>query len=216
MKKTGIALALAACLLIFSAGCGKTKDYKDAEELLEASSFAQAEDLFSSLGDYRDAADKLRECKYLLVKDCLQAAPPDVAQAVRLLEELGAYKDAIALKKELQETYFFAEYGYRIPAMECIVPDAKRADERGKDETGAYHRYTYTWRISDIHAAMELSDRFVEWIDCINGVDGVDAQPYRGGAYYISVDDVPFGLVSSHKTDKSVSVTAVLYDEPME
>lgn len=215
MKKCAVVI-VTLCLLLCLGGCGKGGLYKKAEKLLEESSFSQAQEMFSMLGDYDDAAERSHESQYLHVKSLLEADNPDYAQAVRLLREIGAYKDALALKAELQEKYYFAEYGYRIPALECIVPDTKRTEERGKDDAGAYHRYTYTWRVSDMAAARELSDRFMKWIDCIHDEDGVDAQPYRGGAYFISVDDVPYGLVSSHKTDNTVSVTAMLYDEPME
>lgn len=217
MKKTGIALALLLCLLLAAAGCGKKKGaYDRAEDLLEASSFSQAEDLFSTLGDFKDAAEKQRECKYLLALSCAQAQPPDVVQAVRLLEELGGYRDAVSLKESLQKQYYFPEYGYRIPSPACIMTDAKQTESRGKDKTGAFRRCDFDWSLSVRLSAAELSDRFMQWIECLDGVDGVEARRSLGGTFILFVDDQPFGTVSTKKTDTTVIVSVVLYDEPME
>ena len=217
MKKTGIALALVLCLLFCFAGCGKKKgDYDRAQELLAASSFAQAEELYASLGDYADAADKLRECKYLLAQDCAQAQPPDVLQAVRLFAELGGYRDAAQKKAALQEEYFFAQYAYRIPAPNCIMTGADRTEDDGTDANGAYHRHIYAWEISGFSDTRALSDRFVQWIAYLDDADGVTTQPYQNGTYFLCLDDAPIGMISSQKDDNAVRVTVVLYDEPME
>ncbi len=214
MKRIGIVL-LPLCLILCLGGCGKEKKtYRKAERLLESSSFAQAEALFSSLDEYEDAADKTRECKYLLAKNYMNADTPDYAEAVRLLEELGAYKDAIALKQTLREKYFFPGNGYRIPCMECVVPDARRTDARGKDEIGSYCRYTYTWNVAGDADEQARAAQFMEWLSYVDGVEGLNTEPYRNGSYFLCVDGERLGLVSSQKSGASVGVSVVLYDEP--
>lgn len=216
MKKKRVALLL-VCLALCLGGCGKEKrTYKNAEELLEESSFAQAEELFSTLGDFDDAAEKTRECKYQLAILCAEADEPDYAEAVRLFAEIGAYKDAIARKTALQEQFFFKEYGYRIPGMECVVSDAHPSEKSGKDQIGSFHRYTYTWRISDNNDARERSDQFIKWLAYLDGVVGVKTEQYLNGAYFLCVDGERLGIVSSQKSDDSVGVTVDLYDAPME
>ena len=215
MKKIGIIL-LPLCLLVCLGGCGTKKNtYREAQELLEGSSYVQAEELFSTLGDYEDAAKQSRECKYLLAKSLIDADEPDYVQAVRLLDEIGGYKDAIALKTELQDLYFFPEYGYRVPGMECVASDAQRTDERGNDENGAFHRYTYSWAVAGYDTAGEVSDLFVKWLDCIGSASGLETQPHRNGAFILYLDDDPFGILSTQKSDTTLSVSAVLYDEPI-
>lgn len=216
MKKIGIVL-LSLCLLLCSGGCGREqKTYRKAERQMASASYAGAADLFSSLGDYRDAAEKTRECKYRLAKTLAQPDAPDYAEAVRLLDEIGAYKDAIALKNTLRETYFFPEHGYRIPCLECVAADAHRTSDSGKDEIGAFRRYTYTWPVSDDADAQTLTAQFVQWLSYVDGVDGLDTEPYRNGAFFLCVDGDPLGVVSSQKTGVSVSITVILYEEPLE
>lgn len=216
MKKIAIVL-VPLCLLVCLGGCGtKRGTYHRAEKLLESASFAQAEALFSSLGDYGDAAEKSRECKYQLAKIYMDAEKPDYAQALRLLKEIGAYKDAIALKTDLQQKYFFPEHGYRIPRMECVVADARCADEDGKDESGSFHRYTYTWKVKNYGTASEISDRFVQWLDYIDSVPDLKTEPYLNGAYFLCADGERIGVVSTQKSDETVGVSVKMYDAPIE
>lgn len=66
--------------------------YKEAEELYAVGNFKAAAEAFEALGDYEDAADKAKACRYEIAADTFEAE--DFAGAEILFEALGDYKDS--------------------------------------------------------------------------------------------------------------------------
>lgn len=89
--KRALALLLAAVLAFALCGCSSS-DYAKAQKLLESGSYAEAEELFLSLDDYKDSAELVKECRYLLAGAALSEG--SYAEAAGLYESLGDYKDS--------------------------------------------------------------------------------------------------------------------------
>lgn len=87
-KKFKARLLLAAVLttLTLLSGCSSS-DYKTASCYLEEGKYAQAKELFTSLGDYKDSAEKIIVCDYALADTLLtQGRYEEAAAAFRALD----------------------------------------------------------------------------------------------------------------------------------
>lgn len=85
------------CLILGLTGC-KSDDYKKANELLGQKRYEDALNVYTELGDYKDVASKISECKYEIA--LIKIADSDFERAVQLLEELGEYKDSAEKRNE--------------------------------------------------------------------------------------------------------------------
>ena len=92
---TAVILSLAMMLLL--AGCS-AGDYKKALSLAESEDWPAAREFFAALGDYKDSAEKVKECDYGIARNEMAAERYD--EAIEILERLGAYEDAEALLEE--------------------------------------------------------------------------------------------------------------------
>lgn len=119
----------------------------------------------------------------------------------------GAHKRADTLSDPAQYDCY-PEWGSRIPTLESVIPDGVRTETDGSDANGTYHRYEYVWAFPDANA---LSDRFVAWLETLNGIDGVGTEPYLNGTYYILVGEERVGLAGSSRTDDQVCIFVTLY-----
>ncbi len=108
-----------------------------------------------------------------------------------------ADKQAGSLSGSAQSTYY-AEYDRRIPTLECVIPDAVRTEQDGSDENGTYHSYEYVWNDPDTNV---LSDCFVSWLELLDRTDGVHAEPYLNGTYFIVVDEERVGIAGTSRKD---------------
>ena len=90
MKKlvTGLLILTLALSL---AGCA-SGDYKKAQELLDQGDYEAASRIYSSLGDYQDSAEKLKECRYQ--QACAALEQGGYERAVMLFQQLGEYQDS--------------------------------------------------------------------------------------------------------------------------
>ena len=109
------------CLTLVSC---KSKDYDEANILLNQGKYSDALPLFESLGEYKDSLDKVKECKYHLARIllCLEmdlndefALPPvidvydsnasdtDIAKAKVLLESIGDYEESNSMLEKLDD-----------------------------------------------------------------------------------------------------------------
>lgn len=111
---------------------------------------------------------------------------------------------------QLQIQDYYDEFDRRIPTLECAIPDARRTETDGEDENGSYHGYEYTWNDPDVYA---LGERFSAWLEALNGLEGIGAEPHLNGTYYILVDGVRVGLADSSRTDEEVRVRIRFYTE---
>ena len=62
MKKILICMLVLALALALT-GC-RSGDYRKAQKLFEAEEYDEASRLYASLSDYKDSAEKLKECRY--------------------------------------------------------------------------------------------------------------------------------------------------------
>lgn len=75
--------------------------YQNACKLMEAGLYPSAEKAFLAMTDYRDAADKATDCRYLQAKTLLaENKDESLTQAKALFTELGEYEDSADLALE--------------------------------------------------------------------------------------------------------------------
>jgi len=87
------ALLLVAALVFSLTGCSII-DYKKAVKAMEAGSYAEASEMFKALGDYKDSAEKAKECDYEVAS--AQLADGDYLAAREGFRALGDYSDSAA------------------------------------------------------------------------------------------------------------------------
>lgn len=68
------------------------KSYQSAEQLLQDGQYEEAKNAFWALGEYKDSADKMKECDYQKAKQLLKAKKYN--EAKELFEQLGEYSDS--------------------------------------------------------------------------------------------------------------------------
>lgn len=83
------AAALTAIMLL--SGCNSS-DYKTASDYLEEGKYAQAREIFVSLGDYKDSAEKVRACDYGIADALL--AQGSYEEAIAAFGALNGYSDS--------------------------------------------------------------------------------------------------------------------------
>lgn len=107
VKKAGLVIASSLCFIL--TGC-KSSDYKKAVEQQNNGNYSEAIAVFSELGDYQDAPERLKECQnkldYTEAKSLIEKA--DYKAAVELLSKIGDYKDSSTLMKECQNEQDYA------------------------------------------------------------------------------------------------------------
>lgn len=91
MKKI-IATVLVLALAFALCACGGNSQYKQAERLFAAGEYQQAAELYEAAGDYRDSADKAKECRYQLALQAFKRA--EYESAAQQFSALGDYKDS--------------------------------------------------------------------------------------------------------------------------
>ena len=182
-KKILIAATCASAALSLCA-CGEKKIYDEACTLYVQDELVAAKDMFSSIEEYEDSAEKIQEIEtrqaYLEAKDLLENG--DYTAAIEAFEELGDYEDSLDLIADAQkqlatdeanqllvEENFegacqaFSELGDEEMVNECIYEEAQKYYEDGYlDE--AYDKYC------DVIDYKDSIDRLVE---IRNGKDGL-------------------------------------------
>ena len=96
MKKRILTLLLA--LLCISLCACDSSDFGKAEKLFAQGDYQGAKEIYSTLGDYRDSADKVMECDYQIALRLFQEK--DWEPALPALTALGEYKDALEKANE--------------------------------------------------------------------------------------------------------------------
>lgn len=96
MKKA-LTLLLVIVMTLSLCGCDSS-DYKKAVSLYEAGDYTEAAEIFTSLGDYEDAAELSAKCEYALALDLL--ADGDYESAFDMFATLGDYEDSIKYIKQ--------------------------------------------------------------------------------------------------------------------
>lgn len=93
MKRRAVLLATALMIVSVLTGC-KGDDYKQAQALVDEGNYLEAITIYESLGEYKDSADLLADCK------AKQEQIDNYAKAGELYDA-GSYKEAIDLYKTL-------------------------------------------------------------------------------------------------------------------
>ena len=107
-KKKGLIIGIVIAFVVIASSIGgiiyynkvvKPKNmYKEADSLLEDKKYAEAQEKFRELGDYKDSAEKIIECDYASASDAL--ANEDYDSAKKEFEKIADYKDSADLAKE--------------------------------------------------------------------------------------------------------------------
>ena len=90
MKKI-VALALVLALAFALCACGNSQ-YKQAERLFAQGEFAQAAELYEAAGNYKDSAEKAKECRYQLAIQAFNRG--EYRDAKAQFQALGGYSDS--------------------------------------------------------------------------------------------------------------------------
>ncbi len=91
MKKITAVLLSLICIAALLTGCDRS-EYKKATALFENGQYAEAAELFASLSDYEDSADRVLECNYQLAAGLFKGG--DYQGAKALFSALGNYNDS--------------------------------------------------------------------------------------------------------------------------
>ena len=94
---SGIVVIAVVCVIMFTV-VKPQKEYDTAVSLLEYGSYDEAIEAFEKLGNYKDSAEKISECKYQKAKDKFDFW--DYDGAAKLFQEIPDYKDSVDKLKE--------------------------------------------------------------------------------------------------------------------
>lgn len=107
-KKKGPIIGIIVAIVIIASCVGgylyyakvikPANEYKEAENLLSEKKYADAQQRFKSLGDYKDSSEKIIECDYASASDALEAGNYDLAKSE--FNRISDYKDASDKAKE--------------------------------------------------------------------------------------------------------------------
>lgn len=128
--KRGFIVILALILCLSLVGCDSS-DYKKATESFNSGNYAEAQSMFEALGDYKDSADMLKECKYNIAKAEMENENYEIA--LEAFEALGDYKDSADLAKD---SSIALQYSNGIGLF--TVGDLKEAEELFKNIPKTY------------------------------------------------------------------------------
>lgn len=99
MKKL-IALVLVMCICVSLVGC-KSSDYKMGMDMFSQKQYAAALMIFETLGDYKNSAQMIQECKYSVALELFNDG--NYVDALTAFEELGTYQNSAAGNKSSEE-----------------------------------------------------------------------------------------------------------------
>ena len=114
-------LVVFACI-IYDAFIIPSNNYNDAMSLLEDGKYSEAEAAFQSLGEYKDSATMILECKYLNALELFDKK--EYSQALEIFQWLGAYKDGVNKIEECKIAILDEKYNKAL-----VLMDAGKYDE---------------------------------------------------------------------------------------
>lgn len=108
IKLKKILFFTSSLILAFSLTACKSTDYEQANKLYNSSNYEEALVLYEKLEDYKDANDKMLDCKYEIANNYIQNKEYDTA--LELFVELDTFKNsqtqAIFCQYNIAENYF--------------------------------------------------------------------------------------------------------------
>ena len=99
----------------------KMTTYNSAVEKYEHSSYVEAEELFTSLGDYKDASEYVTECQYQQAIKDLEAGYYE--EAIVTFTRLGEYEDSISYLEKAVSERKYAKFNLEIDVNSEIYKD---------------------------------------------------------------------------------------------
>lgn len=122
MKKV-LALILTLCVCVGLCAC-QSGDYKKAQEAFVAGEYAQAQILFTALGDYEDSVEMAKQSGYLLGREQMEAG--EYAKAIETFKALGSYEDCESLiaECEVKEIDAILQGTWKSVMLETIVTES--------------------------------------------------------------------------------------------
>lgn len=106
-KISALLLTFCLCCSLVLTGCSGN-DYKKATDLLNEKNYSEAVEIFQKLGDYKDSADKAKECFYEMAKT--EYDSENYQGAYELFLEADDYNDADSLANESMHQYAVIEF----------------------------------------------------------------------------------------------------------
>ena len=117
--------------------------YDQAQAAMDAKSYADAALLFGNLADYRDSADKYRECLYQ--QALTEQESGNYKLAAEILDEISGYKDAD--ERSLESKYTYCETTCEDPT-ETTYAFFKALDESGYEGADNLREEIYKWHVT--------------------------------------------------------------------
>ena len=117
--------------------------YDQAQAAMDAKSYADAALLFGNLADYRDSADKYRECLYQ--QALAEQESGNYKLAAEILDEISGYKDAD--ERSLESKYTYCEATCEDPT-ETTYAFFKALDESGYEGADNLREEIYKWHVT--------------------------------------------------------------------
>lgn len=101
-------LICSLCMALLLTGCDSLK-YKKGVDAQEAGNYANAVEIFSELGEYKDSKNRISQCNYIIAQQEMEQG--NYAEAIALFEVLGDYEDSVSLEKQCALDYGKALFG---------------------------------------------------------------------------------------------------------
>ncbi len=114
-----------ACAVLTLSGC-KSSDYRKATELMDNGSYDYAIAIFEELGDYKDSADKIAECKYGSAVSLYDSG--DFKGAYEKFKLLGDYGNSKEYVKKAMWEIIYEKYPYTDDITKSAVPKVVDGD----------------------------------------------------------------------------------------
>lgn len=157
------------------------KSYQSAEQLLQAGQYEEAKNAFWALGEYKDSAEKMKECDYQQAKQLLKEKKYN--EAKELFKQLGDYSDAksqiTACEYGKAEEYLTAkEYESAKMIYEALGKYKDSADKIKACQYGIAENYLSN---GEYKKAKELFQAIKDYTDAADRIKDCDYQ--QAGSY---------------------------------
>lgn len=165
MTKKILALVLAVVLCMMLGACDYS-DYKQAEELLTVGNYPAALEIYSALGDYKDAQSKAMLCQYGIANSYFESA--EYEDALKIYLALDGFQDSqskvMQCKYRIANQYFeSAEYSAALEIYAELgkYEDAAEKAEFCEREVGMTENADYAF-LEDIERSIAIRGEMVD------------------------------------------------------
>lgn len=225
MKKI-FACVLVLALALSLAGCA-SGDYKKAQELFDQGDYEAASRIYSSLEDYQDSAEKLKECRYQ--QACAALEQGQYERAVLLFQQLGEYQDSQdkILESQYREAVSLFEEGdyevaqWRFEALGDYEDSADRLEQCRSELAMAALVGTWTGTADAVQFITESTPEMAGYLEA--APIAITLELTADGAYTISTDGTTMipdfkNAMRGYMEDLCVEegITVAIFEEEMQ